>query len=1023
MASEAGGSWADEALERALQAPREIESTEIVDKLSHDPDVAAAAGRLDPALVARGLPELTEALERNGLTKMPEVARLLAALGARGAAGSTDTDPYLAALAAAAGQSVMLADLFGADPSARHVSDRLAAALERAAASPRAVVAEADGETWRLAAGAAGKASLAPDGTRFLAAPDLVAVLAEAARLARHVTRGQRRTDARHAVAALLGTVEGRQAFVDLGVAGDPPGRWLADLASAYAGHLRARAADTDDLNAWDEQFGALFPADLEAGLVVPGRVRLQLPGYDPDFVPARRRPDTPSVLASDRLGVAEDARALADLICLRRASPPIAIGVFGAWGSGKSTFMRMIEEAAEANRTRAAEMADEGVEPPFVRNVVHVWFNAWHYVDANLWASLVSHIFRELSRRGSRRDLYDEAQLVGLVRELDLAGQAESEAQLALNEVSNEIGAAKAALHAIEARKKALGLDLARKDAETLTEAARTQVRDAMAGLGVQAAVETFDQLTALAGEARSLGGHLRLLVSAAAAGDGYAWYRIAMGVVFLALVTGLFLAGATWGPVWTREALAAFAVTLGPIGGLAAWLLPHLRRVTASVGTLTKAEADAARQRQAIEAERRALEEQLASLEDRRQRQEAELDARRRERERLEALRRGDRPAELLARFIEDRAGVEGYRKHLGLLSRIRGDFELMSDLMARRAEPRGHAELPQIDRIVLYIDDLDRCRDEQVVEVLEAIHLLLAFDLFVVVVGVDSRWVEGALSRVYRCQLASRGLPADSVAAPERATVADYLEKIFQIPFRLRPLDLSDGGGYDALVTALVGEVTRAAPDENGERADTAEAAAASATLRTVAVAPPLRKESAAEILDRVTLTDRELDAIRALGPLLGRSPRTVKRFVNLYRLLRTRRRGPRLDAFLAEPVGEEGAPLYRLAILWLAFETGLNIAQKRRLRDVLLAADDDAPLRPGGFDIGEAENWGKDISSQYPAIAAFFESLEHGSLRDTVRQAWLDVQDATRAQIDDVSVDAARYCFDLKDELIA
>ncbi len=915
MASEAGGSWADEALERALQAPREIESTEIVDKLSHDPDVAAAAGRLDPALVARGLPELTEALERNGLTKMPEVARLLAALGARGAAGSTDTDPYLAALAAAAGQSVMLADLFGADPSARHVSDRLAAALERAAASPRAVVAEADGETWRLAtpaallaaavagetptttgepenafgfladrltglsettedAGAAGKASLAPDGTRFLAAPDLVAVLAEAARLARHVTRGQRRTDARHAVAALLGTVEGRQAFVDLGVAGDPPGRWLADLASAYAGHLRARAADTDDLNAWDEQFGALFPADLEAGLVVPGRVRLQLPGYDPDFVPARRRPDTPSVLASDRLGVAEDARALADLICLRRASPPIAIGVFGAWGSGKSTFMRMIEEAAEANRTRAAEMADEGVEPPFVRNVVHVWFNAWHYVDANLWASLVSHIFRELSRRGSRRDLYDEAQLVGLVRELDLAGQAESEAQLALNEVSNEIGAAKAALHAIEARKKALGLDLARKDAETLTEAARTQVRDAMAGLGVQAAVETFDQLTALAGEARSLGGHLRLLVSAAAAGDGYAWYRIAMGVVFLALVTGLFLAGATWGPVWTREALAAFAVTLGPIGGLAAWLLPHLRRVTAAVGTLTKAEADAARQRQAIEAERRALEEQLASLEDRRQRQEAELDARRRERERLEALRRGDRPAELLARFIEDRAGVEGYRKHLGLLSRIRGDFELMSDLMARRAEPRGHAELPQIDRIVLYIDDLDRCRDEQVVEVLEAIHLLLAFDLFVVVVGVDSRWVEGALSRVYRCQLASRGLPADSVAAPERATVADYLEKIFQIPFRLRPLDLSDGGGYDALVTALVGEVTRAAPDENGERADTAEAAAASATLRTVAVAPPLRKESAAEILDRVTLTDRELDAIycapAAAGP---------------------------------------------------------------------------------------------------------------------------------------------------------
>ena len=64
-----------------------------------------------------------------------------------------------------------------------------------------------------------------------------------------------------------------------------------------------------------------------------------------------------------------------------------------------------------------------------------------------------------------------------------------------------------------------------------------------------------------------------------------------------------------------------------------------------------------------------------------------------------------------------------------------------------------------------------------------VLQAVHLLLAFPLFVVVVGVDVRWVERAL-RLHHEHLLVSG---DGGAAPR-----DYLEKIFQIPFWLGPLD---------------------------------------------------------------------------------------------------------------------------------------------------------------------------------------------------------------------------------------
>ena len=88
------------------------------------------------------------------------------------------------------------------------------------------------------------------------------------------------------------------------------------------------------------------------------------------------------------------------------------------------------------------------------------------------------------------------------------------------------------------------------------------------------------------------------------------------------------------------------------------------------------------------------------------------------------------------------------------MGLISTIRRDFEKLIDLMEDwRDHPEQHGNQQPIDRIVLYIDDLDRCSPDQVVEVLQAVHLLLALDLFVVVVGVDPRWLLHSLEQRYR------------------------------------------------------------------------------------------------------------------------------------------------------------------------------------------------------------------------------------------------------------------------------
>ena len=79
---------------------------------------------------------------------------------------------------------------------------------------------------------------------------------------------------------------------------------------------------------------------------------------------------------------------------------------------------------------------------------------------------------------------------------------------------------------------------------------------------------------------------------------------------------------------------------------------------------------------------------------------------------------------PGRQLIRFLRERATAEDYRRHLGLVSLVRRDFKQLSELLTATSSNDG--ELPKIDRIVLYIDDLDRCRADRVIEVLEAVHL---------------------------------------------------------------------------------------------------------------------------------------------------------------------------------------------------------------------------------------------------------------------------------------------------------
>jgi WD40 repeat protein/predicted KAP-like P-loop ATPase len=150
----------------------------------------------------------------------------------------------------------------------------------------------------------------------------------------------------------------------------------------------------------------------------------------------------------------------------------------------------------------------------------------------------------------------------------------------------------------------------------------------------------------------------------------------------------------------------------------------------------------------------------------------------------------------------FVNNRLEDNSYQKLLGLMHQIQDDLADLSDHLTykpgktnpekldilKKHFPRGPA------RIVLYIDDLDRCPPDKVVEVLEAVKLLLNTDIFIIVLAIDDRYIGRALEQVYRGVLKRGGTPSG----------VDYLEKIVQIPYRMRPINTEVTDRY---LTSLV------------------------------------------------------------------------------------------------------------------------------------------------------------------------------------------------------------------------
>lgn len=97
----------------------------------------------------------------------------------------------------------------------------------------------------------------------------------------------------------------------------------------------------------------------------------------------------------------------------------------------------------------------------------------------------------------------------------------------------------------------------------------------------------------------------------------------------------------------------------------------------------------------------------------------------------------------------------------------------------------------ELSEIKRVVVLVDDLDRCLPETVVASLEAVKLFLSVPKMAFVIAADRRAVGHSVATKYE--------PSPQAAELGR----QYIEKIVQIPVRVPALGLSESRAYLALL----------------------------------------------------------------------------------------------------------------------------------------------------------------------------------------------------------------------------
>lgn len=596
-----------------------------------------------------------------------------------------------------------------------------------------------------------------------------------------------------------------------------------------------------------------------------------------------------------DQLDTTPIAQALAWTLALEDTSTPLCVGIFGSWGSGKSFLMRQIADQLVERDGRAPT----GLQERFVDQVRVVTFNAWTYAKGDLWSAI---LFEILSALRDQRDLPQATRLEKVVKARQELAEKKSELAEKKSKLESAQEEAERTLSASETLER-----LYRHRVDVLEQEVEQARRD----------VSTVRSQALLAGA--------KVLLPWIEDKDQRRWGLFLLALLGVGLLAGV-LALSNWDGL--QPTVRQLSTVVAAVGGVLTLITGPARRALEVARPVWKA----------FEEARKKLQDRVREAETRWGEIEKEVDTLRREelgkaktevtRVEGEVRRAQTRLDQALAtygtpvarrdlkEFLRARLEEGDYLERLGPLQQVEQDLRELAVILATVQKKKAESEETSEEgddaeataatgRIVLMIDDLDRCPPDKVVVVLEAIQLLLAENVylekaawpFVVVLGADTRVLTRALESHY-----------EGILSPwESPTGLDYLEKIIQIPYRVPAVREDRYTSYLEKLTGL-----RLAGQDGAMSEETVSPHGGDTDPPGGDEVEPLPPVVWDLESDQPLLTGEDLEILDRYKALAPDHPRGIKRVLNQYRLakvlgLRTGRFAPAETAFLLNLAG--------------------------------------------------------------------------------------------------------------------
>ncbi|HEX9629767.1 MAG TPA: P-loop NTPase fold protein [Pyrinomonadaceae bacterium] len=219
-----------------------------------------------------------------------------------------------------------------------------------------------------------------------------------------------------------------------------------------------------------------------------------------------------------------------------------------------------------------------------------------------------------------------------------------------------------------------------------------------------------------------------------------------------------------------------------------------------------------------------------------------------------------------------------MPNYREQMGFQHRVKDDLKFVYDYVSTWLNTSSFNRAGKF-RVVVYIDDLDRCSENKIMELLQAINLILADCEFFVFVGMDTEMIYRAIKSYYKGDV------------PDRFE-DNYLSKIIQISFYLPDTKLQTRASYLSTLFSL------------SSRLELASREATNGQVAPVSAEPPITTAAhgalpynLSQLLKIVPVqimeaedTSYELQAFSDYCDFIDDNPREMKRLINIHRLIK-------------------------------------------------------------------------------------------------------------------------------------